>query len=527
MNTLAPIVPNDLWLHTHFQQQGNYLVLTGYVVRGTKFKIFDLKLDLKKVLALIVKLHQRLHSDDLLISGDEIGDEIGRRSRRRRRKARRKARRSRRRARRSRRGGLLKRVARKISRSKTLRPIAKKVINITKRVPGINAGAMAVETAVRVAKGQKPGTAFKKALGRRLPARSLRRVLGNVKKKGLKKSLFDEGKRLLQKRMEMANVYLNRYAGKKMPISIRRRLKKLQVQIPRANWKKLTGGITRSLTHKKSGLLKKLKRRAVRFGKNKLRRTAIKTVRAVASKKNLGSLGRVLPIRARTLRSIAAAKRHLGLERASRTSTKIQKYAKKLSLRERSKLIRIARKKKLLARYGKAKVSRAINKMTRRKLEIKLKRIFVKAPGLKRQFESASNRNEILRQLLRRARQDPKAFKAKAVLKSILLHAARVKQIEKNRNDRGVTGLVVDQKGRLLQGRFLRTNTGKGAPNAIFTKQGVQSGFFERVGIGGESCVGCGPVAGDCVGCEPCVGVGCEPCVGCGPAYPLGPVLVR
>ena len=529
MNTLATIVPNDLWVHTHFQLQGNHLVLTGYVVNGTKFKIFDLKLDLKRVLAMVISLHRKLHAGSL-VSGDdeyEIGDEVGRRSRRRRRQARRKARRARRSGRRR---GIFKRVARKISRSRVLRPVAKKVLSVAKRVPGLNAGTLAVETAVRVAKGQKPGLAFKKALGRRLPARSMRRVLGNVKKRGLKGALLNEGKRLLKSRVRMASAYIERYAGKSMPASVKKELKALKVKIPPNTWKKLA---LKFKSSKQKSSLKKLGKRVLRFGKNKLRRTAVKAVRSISRQKTMGSLGRVLPVRDQTLKSIAAAKKHLGLVPQEKP-TKFQKYAKKLAMRERSRLIRIARQKKLHRRYSKTKLARSIQAMTKKNVAIKLRRILAKAPALNAQLRSAGiSRNEAIKKLLARARHDPKAFKAKAVLKSILLHAARVNQIEKNRNERGVTGVVVDSKGKLYRGRFIRVNTGKGEPNAIYTQAGVQSGFFERVGIGGESCVGCGPVAGEppiggnCVGCEPCVGVGCEPCVGCGPAYPLGPVLVR
>jgi hypothetical protein len=272
----------------------------------------------------------------------------------------------------------------------------------------------------------------------------------------------------------------------------------------------------------------------------------------VAASKSLGFLGRSR-LRAKGRLSARGGLRFSASTSASTSQstppTRFSKFIAKMKKRTNRRLLLKARRKRMFVRHSNKNVKLAINKATTKIVNTKAKKIIRKAPHLARQAISSTGRSrkqttpksQMIHEVIQRSNHNPKAFKARQVLSRMALHGERLEQLDKRTPARGVTGLVVDDQGKIKHGRFKVLSTGTGPVDVILRKSGkVRKGHFQR--ISGD-CVGCGPVAGDpepgfLVAGEPCVGadcVGSEPapgflvagCVGCGPAYPMGPVLVK
>lgn len=431
MNALAPILEKDVWLHTQFHREGNQLVMTGYLVAGTKSRIFELKIDLRKVLALVMRVHQQLH-DQMVAGENEI--EIGRKKRRHRRRK-----------------GFFRKLGRKLG--KVAKVVAKGGIVTSAPLALLaskkNRRAL-MRTAKKVAKSRLVRTAAK--------------VVKSTAKKAIQNPVFRHG------------------------------LKAMSVAMPAL----APAAVAVEAAHQ-----------------------------VMKHQKALGSLGRVLPIKPGTFKSIASASKHLNLvtKKSHKKRTKIQKFAKKLEMKARAGLVLRARRRGLAKKHDPRKLGRAIDKAAKTYAAKRIGKVLSKAPQLRRQLQveaKAPNRSkQAIRKIIENSKHDPRAFKARQVLRSVALHNSRVQQIDTGRPQQGVTGLVVDDFGRVRRGRFVRSSAGRGTSDVIFTKQGIQPGHFQRV-------------SGDCVGCAPCVGGNCGPvagesvgeCVGCGMGYPMGPVMV-
>lgn len=455
MNDMMNIPTNEkgVWLHTHLHREGGDLVATGYLVIGHKTQIFEVRVDVRRIIGAVVKAHARLHQEQGTVAGvcvgcgeddevlcvgcdeDEIEEVIGsRRTRRKARRARRKTRRVARKARRSARR-TARRARMKVKHPKRYR-LSRKLRNTVKKVAKSKvARGIVMATAAAAAVATTPMTG-----GASLAA------------------LVPVGAKAI-KSIGTANKVLNALGKKKR---------------------------------------------------------ARKGVRKAA-----GKLGRAL-----------------------------RKFGSKV----KRKLLGKARRKGLFSRFNPKKIGRAIGRLAKKVVGKRLGRVLKKAPQLKNKLYqareslySAAHARKQIRGLLDAAPNNAKARKAKRILATVAQHRSRLAHIGERRNQRGVTGMVIDDQGRIKRGNFERVNTGTGTPDVLYAKaQRIQRGHFHLVSgdaiigadplvqelIGSEYGVPYGPVAGELVGAEPAPGYNIASesvagCVGCGtPAYPVGNLLI-
>jgi len=110
-------------------------------------------------------------------------------------------------------------------------------------------------------------------------------------------------------------------------------------------------------------------------------------------------------------------------------------------------------------------------------------------------MKQAQTAKKFIRNVAAMARYSPnpqkqaEARKALTVLQTVAEHRRKLKDIARKTPKKGTTGLVVDARGRIMRGRFLREQAHKDAGLQIMlaAKGKVVPGYFRKVG----GCIGC------------------------------------